>query len=645
MKHVFALFLSVILVVSTLSAQQADPTLMKINGKSIPLSEFEYIYNKNNSTNVVDKKSLDEYVDLFVNFKLKVEEALAQGLDTTQAFKSEFEMYRNQLAEQYLTDEEKNEQLLREAYDRKKEEAEVSHILVRIPDGGTSAATLSAYKKVMDYYQRAQKEDFEKLARSVSEDPSVAQNGGYVGWISAMRTPYSFETTAYTTPAGKVSKPVRTFLGYHIIKVLNKRQSPGEIKVAHILLMNDREDPSKNAGIKLRTDSIYQLIKNGQDFGELATKYSQDPGSASQNGELPWFGSGQMIPEFEKASFALHNKGDVSEPISSQYGWHIIRLIDKKPMDDFETAKTKLANEIKQNERNQEVFGSFVDKLKKQYGFRVNENALADYYALVDRHAPGDSLFNVEIQKLQAPLANYADKELNQREFNGYLMNAANPRGVRSDLVTHAFEKYVGDKLKAYEMSQLPAKYPEYRNLMNEYHDGILLFEIMNQEVWDKATKDTEGLSTYFASNKAKYAWDKPHYKGRVIHAKDKATLKAAQNIIKRAEKDSVDKYLNQRLNDSIQYVKVEKGLWVEGENPVVDSKIFKKGKYTPTEEYPYYVVAGKKLGAEPEDYTDVRGLVTADYQDYLEKNWISHLRQKYPVVIDEKVLKTVKKN
>ena len=645
MKKVFASILTIFIAVGIVSAQQSDPTLMTINGKKIPLSEFEYIYNKNNSNNVVDKKSLDEYVDLFVNFKLKVEEALAQGLDTTQAFKSEFEMYRNQLAEQYMTDESASERLVKEAYDRKKEEVEVKHILVRIPETGTTADTLNAYNKIMKYYQRVQKEDFEKVAREVSEDPSVAQNGGYVGWISAMRTPYSFEETAYNTPVGKVSKPVRTFIGYHLVQVMNKRQSPGEVKVAHILLMNDRQDPSKNADVSRRADSIYNRILAGDDFGELAVKLSQDPGSASQKGELPWFGSGQMIPEFEYASFALKNNGDVSKPVMSQFGWHIIKLIDKKPMAPFEELKTNLANEIKQNERNQQVNQAFVDGLKKQYNFQANSNALSDFYRIADKHVVGDSLFNVEIRKLNGPLATFENNVISQSDLGNLLANSQGFRGIKSDFVKDNFNRLVSEKLRAYELSQLGKKYPDYRNLMQEYHDGILLFEVMNNQVWDKATRDTEGLTNYFNNNKAKYAWDNPRYKGRVIYAKDKVTLKAAKNIVKRAEKDSVDKYLNQRLNDSIQYVKVEKGLWTEGENKVVDAKIFKKAKYTPTPEYPYYFLSGTKLISLPEDYTDVRGAVTADYQDYLEKNWITYLREKYPVIIDEKVLKTVKKN
>lgn len=646
MKQVFASVLIVILTVFGLTAQQSDPTLMKINGKNIPISEFEYIYNKNNSNNVVDKKSLEEYVDLFVNFKLKVEEAIAQGLDTTQSFKNELGMYRNQLAEQYLKDDSSKEELLKEVYSRKKEEVEVSHILIRIAEAGTAGDTILAYSKAMQIYKRALKEDFAKLARETSQDPSVVQNGGYVGWISALRTPKSFEDMAYITPVGQVSLPVRTFLGYHIIKVNNKRQSEGEVKVAHILLLNDRQNPANNEKVKLRADSIYNRIKAGDDFAELATKLSQDPGSASQKGELPWFGSGQMIPEFETASFALKNNGDVSMPIASQFGWHIIKLIDKKPLGSFDELKSSLEGQISQSDRAQFLQNSFIDKLKNEYNYTQNTDALREIYQLADKYAFIDSEFANEAQNLTKTLFSYANQQTFQNEFINYLTASANAyRGVRSDFIKDKYNDYVNAQLISYEQTQLGRKYPEYRNLMQEYHDGILLFEVMNKEVWEKASQDKEGLTQYFEANKNEYAWEKPHYKGRVIYAKDKATMKAAKNILKRANPDSIDTYLHKRLNDSIQYVKVEKGLWIQGENQAVDTKIFKSAKFTPSKEYPLYLVHGKLLKTLPEDYTDVRGVVTANYQDYLEKEWIASLRKKYPVQIDEKVLKTVKKN
>jgi len=646
MKKVIASIFGLFLTIASASAQQSDSTLMKINGKDVPLSEFEYIYNKNNSSNVLDKKTLDEYVDLFVNFKLKVEEALTQRLDTAQSFKSELSLYRSQLAEQYLTDSEKSNSLLQEAYDRKKEEVEVRHILVKIPDTGTATDTLTAYNKALGIYKRAQKEDFEKLAREVSDDQHVTQTGGYVGWINSFRTPYTFENTAFNAAVGTVAKPVRTFLGYHIIQVLNRRPSPGEVRVAHIFLLNNDPNSPKKELLKSKIDSLYQRIVAGDDFGELAKKYSEDQGSARQNGELTWFGSGQMIPEFEKAAFALKNPGDYSKPIQTSVGWHIIKLLEKKPLATFDELKLTMEEQMKQNERSQQIKNSFTNKLKKEYSYLQNDAAMTELYSLAGKYAPNDSLFAVELKKMDKPLFYFADKTCTQKDFADYMLPAVTSfRGIRSDFVKDQLNSYINNQLTAYEQTQLDRKYPEFRYLMKEYHDGILLFDISNKEVWEKASKDTEGLSKYFETNKTNYTWQKPHYKGRIIYCKDIPTLKAAKLIVKRAANDSIDKYLNKRLNDSIQYVKVEKGMWVEGENKVIDANIFKKGDYTPAKEYPFYFVSGKIMATQPEDYTDVRGIVTTDYQDYLEKEWIKTLREKYPYSIDEKVLKTVKKN
>ena len=646
MKKVFVSVFGLCLAAVSALAQSSDPTLMKINGKEIPISEFEYIYNKNNSNNVLDKKSLEEYVDLFVNFKLKVEEAIAQGLDTTQSFRSELALYRNQLAEQYLTDSSMSSSLLKNAYDRKKEEVEVSHILVKIADTGTAADTLAAYNKALGIYKRAQREDFGKLARETSDDQYAEKTGGYVGWINALRTPYSFENAAYSTPVGSVSNPIRTFLGYHIIKVTGKRASQGEVHVKHIFILDNDPNSKNKAELKARIDSLYQRVKAGDDFGELAKKHSQDPGSARQNGDLPWFGSGQMIPEFEKAAFSLNNPGDYSEPVRSAVGWHIIQLLEKRPLVGFDEMKADLENQMKQNERNKLINQSFTDKLKKEYNYQEYAPALAEIYQLSEKYAPSDSLFAVESKKLQKPLFSFADKTFTQNDFiSNMLPAAAGFRGVRSDFIRDQYNAFAGNQLSTYEQTQLDRKYPEFHYLMQEYHDGILLFDISNREVWDKASKDNEGLTKYFETNKSNYAWQKPHYKGRIIYCKDIPTLKAARLIVKRANNDSIDKYLNKRLNDSIQYVKVEKGLWVEGENKVIDVNIFKKGTYEAEKEYPYYFIAGKMLKTMPEDFTDVRGIITADYQDYLEKEWINSLRQKYAFTVDEKVLKTVKKN
>lgn len=647
MKSSVVTLLAFFALIGSVFAQSSDPVLMTINGKPVQKSEFEYIYNKNNSNNSLDKKSLDEYVDLFVNFKLKVEEAKAQGIDTTASFVNELAGYRSQLTKPYLTDQKVDDDLLVEAYERMKEDVDVSHILIRVQPGATPADTLKAWNTVQSVLKRLQKEDFAKVAKEVSEDQSAELNGGHLGFISAFRTVYPFETMAYNTPVGTISKPVRSAFGYHIIKVHGRRNTLGEILVSHIMRFTAQDNEDQNVKAKITIDSLYQRVKAGDDFGALATQFSEDRGSATRNGELPWFGAGRMVPEFEEAAFALKNIGDVSAPIQSAYGWHIIKLLNKKGVDPYETMKPDLERKIKRDERANRGQQAFVAKLKKEYGYKVETAAVKEFTQLLEGKTLSDSAFLAQVSTLNKPLISFAGKSFTQSEFAEYLKkNNHSEKSTAAEMIDEKLNAFTEVKVLAYEDSQLEKKYDDFRFLMQEYHDGILLFEVSNQEVWEKASKDTEGLAKYFNAHKADYTWEKPHYKGRVIYCKDKATLKAAQSIVKKSHTDSIDKYLRTRLNDSIQYVKVEKGLFVQGENKVIDSKVFKsKTKFVPSEDYPYVFIAGKMLKNTPEDYTDVRGLVTADYQEYLEKEWIKSLRAKFPVSVDQNVLKTVKKN
>lgn len=647
MKSLFINLIAFFALSATMFLQAADPVLMKINGKPVLKSEFEYIYNKNNSNNSLDKKTLEEYVDLFVNFKLKVEEAEAQGIDTTKAFINELAGYRSQLTKPYLTDAKVDEQVLQEAYDRMKEDIEVSHILIRIPQSAAPADTLAAWKKINAIAKRLEKEDFAKVAKATSEDESAEQNGGYIGWISSFRTVYPFETVAYNTKVGTISKPVRTAFGYHIIKVQGRRNTLGEVLVSHIMRFTTQGDDAKNKAAKATIDSIYTALKAGADFGKLASELSEDRGSATKNGELPWFGTGRMVPEFETAAFALKNKGDISAPIQSAYGWHIIKKLDSKSIDTYENMRADLEQKVKRDERANFGQKSFVAKLSKDYNLTVNTPNLDEFSKLLNNKSISDSVYLVEIAKLNKPLFSFANKKYSQNDFAIYLKNNnQNGNGV-AGAIKDKFDAFVEKELMAYEDSQLENKHDDFRFLINEYHDGILLFEVSNNEVWDKASKDTEGLSKYFSSHKSDYKWEKPHYKGRIIYCKDKETLKTAKSLVKNLHNDSIDKFLRNRLNDSIQYVKIEKGVFIQGENKAVDKYGFKlkKADYTPTEEYPYVFAIGKNLKYSPEDYSDVRGLVTADYQEYLEKEWIAALRKKYTVEIDQNVLKTVKKN
>lgn len=642
-----ALFVSLSVLFLSGSLAAKDPVLMTINGNPVSKSEFEYIYNKNNSNNVLDKKSLEEYVDLFVNFKLKVEEAKSQGIDTTKSFIDELRGYRDQLTKPYLTDAKAEENVLKEAYERLKEDIEVSHILIRVDQNATPEDTLAAWSKIQEISQRLQHEDFATVAKEVSEDQSVSDNGGYIGWITGFRTVYPFETMAFNTPVGTISKPVRTAFGYHLIKVSNRRNSPGEVLVSHIMKFTSQGDEVLNTQAKHQIDSLYQLVKGGADFGELASSNSDDRGSATKNGELPWFGTGRMVAEFEQAAFALQNQGDISEPIQSAYGWHIIKLMDTKPIPSFETKKSEIERLIKRDERAQAGNQAFIGKLKKDYKLKFAKgNAKADFYTLLQEKTLTDSAFLAEASNLKKPMFSFAKQTFKQDDFLSYLKeNPSTEKSSAQDIIDEKLNEFIDKELLAYEDSQLEKKYDDFRLLMNEYHDGILLFEVSNEEVWEKASKDTAGLAVFFRNNKENYTWDKPHFKGRIVQCKTEEAYEAAKRILDTQPQDSIDKYLR-HLNDSVVNVKIDKGLYVEGDNKFVDRSIFKTtDELVPDAKFPYVEVVGKMLHYTPEDYTDVRGLVTADYQEYLEKEWIAHLRNKYPVKINRKVLQKIQKN
>lgn len=640
--------ISALFVAGSMFAQGSDAVLMNINGKPVMKSEFEYIYNKNNSNNSLDKKTLDEYVDLFVNFKLKVEEASAQGLDTTKSFLDELSGYRSQLTKPYLTDSKVDEDLIKEAYDRLKEDIEVSHILIRVPVSASPADTLAAYKKILTLRKRLEKEDFNKVASEMSEDQSAKENGGKIGWITGFRTVYPFESMAYNTTVGTISQPVRSAFGYHLIKVLNRRKSLGEIQVAHIMKFTNKDNDSLNIKAKLSIDSIYEKLKAGADFGELAQKESEDRGSAAKKGELPWFGIGRMVPEFENVAFQLKNQGELSAPVQSAYGWHIIKLLDRKGIPSFESKKTEIERMIKRDERANQGQSEFVDGLKKEYQLTVIQKELDKFTAILDGKTLVDSTFKAGLQAMgKDVLMKFADKTYTNSDFASYLGKEQHAtKSTAQEIITEKLTDFESKELLKFEDSQLEKKHEDFRLLMQEYHDGILLFDVSNKEVWDKASKDTEGLASYFEDHKDDYHWDKAHYKGRVIYCKDSKTFKKAKNIVKKAPNDSIDKFLRTQLNDSVQHLKIDKGLFVIGDNKYVDKYGFGENITLPNDTvYPFVFVTGTNLKNIPEDYTDVRGLVTADYQEYLEKEWIKALRNKYPVTISKEVLSTVKSN
>lgn len=582
-------FLSIILLAGAMMGfAQEDKVLMTINGEPVMLSEFMYIYEKNNQETSLEKKSMEEYLDLFINFKLKVTEAIAQGVDTTEAFKKELAGYRAQATPKYMQDNKAVDSLVQLSYNRQANVRRAAHIAIQCPASADSVAEAEALAKINLARERVttgvekkvkkgrkwvavrEPEAFADVAREMTEDPAGKENGGELGWIQVFRYVYPFEDAVYNTPVGEVTEVFRSPYGFHIALVEEERPYE-EVHAAHIMKMMPRGAEQTAMDTKKDIDSLYQVVLAGADFAEVATAHSDDKGSAMRGGDLGWFGRGMMVQPFENITFDMQ-PGEMSEPFPTRFGWHFVKLYDKRGIQPLDSMRQQLLMQVKRDVRYQEAEKSFIKKTRAEYNLPTE----------------------------------MSDEEV-----------------------------------KAYADAHLEEKYADLRNLVREYHDGILLFDVSLREVWDKANKDTEGLAAYFKANKKNYTWDEPRYKGYMIYAKDEKVAKAAKQIIKTANVDSVMSYINQRINvDSVQYVKVEKGLWVAGKNAAVDKYGFKNktAEYTTSEEFPVVVPVGKIIKA-PQEYTDVRSQVTTDYQDHLEKQWVATLREKYPVVVNEEVL------
>lgn len=619
-------------------AQQQDPVLMRINNKNVTRSEFEYIYNKNNSNNELDKKTLDEYVDLFVNFKLKVAAAEASGIDTTKAFRDELSGYRQQLIKPYLTNDSVDQASALEVYNRLKENIEISHILITVKPNASAQDTLDAYNRAERARQRIENgEPFEQVARLVSEDKSVRQNGGYLGYFTALQMVYPFEDAAYKLKIGEVSAPVRTDFGYHVIKVTNRRPDMGQVLVAHIFkyLPQDASQGQEQKVIA-EIDSLYQALQNGASFSELARKYSDDKATASRGGELPWVGFRQTVKEFEDVAFSL-SKDQYSRPFRSPSGYHIVKLIDRKTIEPFEEKKEEILRRLNRQGRGNKGADARIASLKKDYSFTVNTPAYNELESALRNLTLGEDIKKTSVASLlNKTLFTLDGKTYSQQDFIKWQSDNSQP-------FTRQFKLYTDKVILDYEDSRLEIKYPDFGYLMQEYRDGILLFEISNNTIWDKASKDDNGLESYFKENKSDYSWDSPRFKGLIVYVVDKKTVKQLKKLIKKiAEDDWAGKITRTFNNDSVTNVKVEKGLYAKGANKYVDKLVFKTGKFEPLKEFPYTETIGKKLKKGPETYRDVRGPVTADYQNYLESVWIQQLKAKFKVEINQQVLKTV---
>jgi peptidyl-prolyl cis-trans isomerase SurA len=625
---------------------QNSPTIMSVDGEPVSKREFESIYKKNNKDSVITDAALDEYVELFINFKLKVKEAEALKLDTNPAFVSELEGYRKQLARPYLVDNAKKEELLREAYDRLHTEVEASHILISVAEDAPPADTLAAYKRIQSLRSEVMKPgaDFGKVAKESSDDPSAKTNDGYLGYFTALQMVYPFENAAFNTEKGKVSNIVRTRFGYHILKVTDKRPANGEILVAHVMVKSSADDSDESkAKAQEKIQEIYKEATNGEDFGGLAAKYSDDKASGRNRGELPLFGTGKMVSEFETAAFALKNDGDISEPFQTQYGWHIVKRLELKPLGTYEEVVKDIQSKVARDVRSQVSTRSFVNKVKKDYGFKEKTKALAPVRALVDSTILAGNWRPGSTEAMNAWLFKVGKTKYTQNDFVQFLRatQGRTPETSVDSYVTSRYHLFVDKSAVEYEDARLEGKYEDFRLLMKEYRDGILLFELTDQKVWSKAVEDTAGLRAYYEGHMDDFMYTE-RLKGPVYRCKDMETANMVRAMVLAGKSnEEIDAQVNKDTQLALTIISstLEKQ---EGEiSGMIDFKAGVSDIHEVDGNFSFMKVE-EILPPSHKPYDKIKGLVTAAYQNKLEKEWISELREKYTVEVDKDVLHSI---
>jgi len=619
----------------------------KSNSKSLPLltvhsnqlttDEFVYLYRKNHPrTDDYTDKKVNEYLDLLVNFKLKVVEASARGLDTTSAFKREFKTYRKELKKPYLASPDLLDSLTREAYRRMNLEIKASHILITLGMDASPADTMAAFNKVVSLRKRIMEgEEFGKLAEEASEDPGAKTNHGNLGYFTGLQMVFPFEEAAYRLKTGEISDPVRTRFGYHLIKITDRRLARGEVEASHIILRAGAGDDKK---VRSKIFEIYDQLQSGRAWDELCKEFSDDQATRNSGGRLRPFGVGALpgVPEFEAMAFSLPEPGEISDPFQSVYGWHIVRLERRIPISPYEEMEAALKKRVSRDERIQVAEQKMLEVKKKTFDFSEEAETKNQLFALGDSTVlQGTWKYSGPPALRSQPLCRVRGGKIQASEFISYV-EGEQAAGITPAVSLSAwYERFVRDRLEALEENALLASNTEYRNLVHEYKEGILLFTVMEQEVWNKASEDSTGLRQYYDENKEKYKADER------VHALVFATPDSILLERFRAKVLAGDSIRKEDLKKLRSVVPPRN--YARSDSKAVDAIPWAIGLHVTQQEGTYYMVQIDNL-VPPGIKTleEARALVISDYQDFLEKNWVAMLKAKYPVRINNRGRKSV---
>ena len=638
--------------------------LMTIGDQNITVKEFCDVYYKNNlKSDVIEKKSVDDYLDLFTTFRMKVMEAERLKLDTSAKFQKELAGYRKQLAKPFMSSDDITEELVQEAYQRKQKDLRASHILIRCDKNALPSDTLKAYNKAMEIRKKAiaKGADFAALADQYSEDPSAKGmkatdqtparpgNHGDLGYFTVFDMVYPFETGAYNTKEGEISMPVRSDFGYHLIKVNSITDALGSIQAAHIFLQlpADASEEDEDA-MQKKADNIYKelMAQDGKNWNEIVKQYTDDKGTISRNGALSNFTVSRIVPEFIEACKSLE-KGQIAKPVRTMYGYHIIKLMDYSGVGTLEKERKGLTERIEKDMRSKKSEEVVIKQAKKDYHFKQNDKVLEGFMATVDSTILRNEYKPAANLDMNGTLFSMDGNATKVSDFVAYIKEKMTPQRHVSP-TTYAYQLYEAfsnEKVMDYADAHLEDKYPEFKALVQEYKDGILLFDLMDKEVWTKAVKDTIGLQEFHDRNATNYMWENRAYATIVTVTRPESLPKVKALIDSGIELDSLK---NAIRRDSIGYAFVRKGYYQRGDNQYVDQtewKVGERNEIASTVDQSTTIVFIRELrDPEPKTLKEARGLVTSDYQVELEQKWVQSLKERYPVKIDEKVLDKVRK-
>ena len=652
----FGLLLSINLI--GFAQNSTKEVLFTIDNKSYYTDEFARVYKKNlDLVKDESQKDLNQYLELFVGYKLKINKAYKLGLQDGTAYQNELKSYRSQLSKNYTSDSKVTKELVEEGYKRFLKEINASHILFSVDENAAPEDTLKVYKQALEVRKRAiSGEDFGKLATEFSQDPSAKDNKGDLGYFTAFRMVYAFENGAYKTPKGSISNPVRTRFGYHLIKVNEVRQNRGDVIVAHIMIMNpsataenkeeeDKEDKGKNT-----IQDIYKKLQQGEKFEDLAKQFSEDKSSSSKGGVLNRFGSGQLSSEeFENVAFNLTKENPVSEPFKSQYGWHIVKLIDKFAVKTIDEMRSDLESKVSKDDRSRLITASMNEKLRKKYTIKRDDKLYAVVSKLVTNEiyegkweTPADlKSYNKNLVTINT------SKSISAASFLNYIKDQQKSKITLkpiSKLISKFYESYLDQELSQYYDDNLEKEFPDFSAVMDEYRDGLLLFDLMEKEIWTKSKTDSLGLKSFYDKNLKNYQW-KNRLDVTILSSTKLDIIKKAQKYLKNDK--SVD-FIKEKLNikDGAVNIMSKVGVFEEGNEALPKNLQFETGISEILKDGEYYFVTkvNATLPAGPKELDQCRGKAINDYQQYLEENWVKDLKNEFEVEVNQTVFENIKK-